>query len=60
LRETVSLAYQIVFAVGLRIEIAAGCELGLIARKGQLTCDGWNTGEKSNESVEEHRGECRV
>jgi len=26
----------------------------------ELTSDGWNTGEESNESVEEHRGKCRI
>jgi hypothetical protein len=28
--------------------------------KDELTSDGWNTGEESNESVEKHCGECRI
>jgi hypothetical protein len=55
------LAYQIVLAVGLRMEIAAGCELGPEARRAeQLTRHSGDTGEESKEGVEEHCGKCRI
>jgi hypothetical protein len=57
----VSLAYQIVSAVGFMMEIAAGCQLGPEARRAeQLTSHSGYTGEESKESVEKHRGMCRI
>jgi hypothetical protein len=55
------LAYQIVLAVGFMMEIAAACKLGPGARGAeQLTRHSGDTGEESKESVEKHRGMCKI
>jgi len=45
--ETVSFAYHTVLEVGLRMEIAADCELDPVHRGVELTADCRDTGEES-------------